>query len=767
MSIRVINGRIVHAWVRNGFYVVRACTSNEHVITGAVTCIRGDQNWIWMASSAGFLRRVRLEELTDSVVKLESKFLTSLSGGENCFHSDYAVPVGEGDIYSISIAAADPCQPGQSHDSCNCIIEVFTSKGYMAFGAHDGKFVESRSLTWRNQTEAVAFVHKMEHGPLRDAIVQPGFSSPALIVISVTGSVRVLPGSNYFHAHAHISERSGFVEVATMNQVPVWQTASHGNDFFVVLGCFRAGIVLFPGENGTLRVSRFLLKAESKILTPQCVVITERTASHLEIEDVRTCRRFSFVLHKESAAIKIDLDSGRKGILSKDQGTDEDQSSTMRNLLRGIEALSERERLYESECKEIENFISSYNAALLFVTTWKERYNLPKLRNERESFCQISINLSSSTASPRLQLPNPSAGREIYVTVSFKNGTGVALGAGWMLRMQVFSHNVAQERDHKNVVPPKTKNGSFSNNSNREVRRIMNYPLEKLEPGAHQAVSFPVVVDTHVPFCVSVALVFHHPVSFALVDEHVDIEVPLLDNFIVDILHLSKPSSNADVTDLSHQLLSSSQVMALLDSSHVEKRRGYPTIFRFEVPVPPNDVREALSFSDHSGSFESPLGAYFSVTVSDVALRDGRKYGLLCASSVALRGVPHVLPFVRAAVLRRLLQALSNKTMTLMRITIRDRENIEQWQQSVWRNADDCLPTMREVETKLAQGLGIYRKNHNKRRNEPRDATDESNAIFSALQSAKDAYALWRRENEHLWTPKGATSVISKKKASL
>lgn len=767
MVVRVINERIVHTWVPNGFFVLHLSKLDEHAIVGAATCARGGVNWIWLASSHGYLRRVRLERETASTIHLEEHFLSGRFESVKkhaAVQSDHACSLDIGDLYSISTANAKSCSSGPPQERCNCVIEVFATRGYTRVGAHDGLVSKPCSLTWQGSTDGVALVQVVREGPLRNAIVQPGFSSPALIVTAATGSVRVVPGSSYFYVHNHMTEGSGLREVANMNQTPVWQTPSRGNDFFVVLGCFRAGIVLFPGKHGTLSVSRFVLKGGSNKLTPYSVVIVEATVNSLTIEEISTGRRTSFAFDRENSTMRIDLDSKRRLTTISNYVTDEDQSSTFRNLLRGIETLGEREKLYESECKSIEELISSYNVALIFVSEWKERNSVSKGCFGGKASCKIAVDLSSATASPRLQLPNPLLGREVFATVSFRNETSVTLGDGWMLRVGVFTDRDFKQYNEMNVSHAINSN-KRTIDGNTQVRRVMSYPLKKVAPGAVQSVSFPVIIDSHAPFNVSVALAFHHPVAFALSEDHVDIEVPLLENFTLDILRLSRPSRNTDIKDTSHELLSSPQVMGLLNPSIVEKQRGYPTISRFEVPFSPRDVREALSFTEPSASFETPLGAHFTVTVADVSLRDGRKTVQLSASSVALRGVPHVLSYVRAAILRLLLQAVSHNSIRLRRIAVRDRENIKNWLQLVVQTSDECLPTLRNAETKLVEALRYFRGNKDGENDGLYHDNQKRDATLSAFQSAKDLYIMWRRENERLWTPKGAASVSDKKHA--
>lgn len=760
MALRIINQHIAQAWLPSGFVVVRTSHSDEHVIAGAATCVMRTKNWVWLASSTAFLRRVRLPTEAVLPLDLEENFLSSLFEADSFPHSDLAISLDVGDLYSISSATIASSNE-DSRGRCVCVLEVFGVKGYVMVGAHDGTIRESSSFNWQNVTDGVAFVHTIRQGPLRNAIVQPGFSSPAIIVFSATGSIRVTAGSSYFNIHSHMANGSGFKEVANMSQTPVWQASDSGNNFVIVLGQFRAGVVLFPNRDGAMCASRFILKGGVERLTQYSITIVEEESGRLVVEEVATGHRTGIVIDRENSNVDIDLDWGRKQLPGNGQVHDEDQSSTLRSLLQGIETLGEREKLHDTDCRSIEDLISSYNAAFLFVSEWKENKTTVNSMDVDQDSCKISVDFVNVGGSPRLQLPNPLVGKEIFLTVSFRNNTGIGLSDGWMLRMRL--RREAESELHQQSQGASVKiSDDLSEKADLRTTRVMTCPVKKVEPGATSSVSFPVVIDSHRPLYISVALAFHHPAAFALSEEHVDIEVGLLDDIVIDILHLAARTTNRDIKDSSHELLASSQVMALFNHELVEKQRGYPTVSRFEVPFCSQDVREVVGMKEPSASFETPLGAQFTVSVADVALRDESKTGQVPACSVALRGVPHVLPFLRAAVLRRLLDAVSQDSLSLRRIVVRDSTKIRHWQKSLVNNADECLPSMRTAETKLVEALRVYRETDEESVELCFDG-QERDAMLSALQSAKSTYGMWRRENEHLWTPKGATYVVKKR----
>lgn len=755
----MVSSNTAQAWLPAGFFVVRTSQADEDGIAGAQTCVRGAENWMWLASSTAFLRRVKFPtEAAPQPLELDEQFLSNLFESEAFSHSDLAVSLDVGGLHSINAStsgsAGDDTQGG-----CDCVLEVFGVRGYAMVGTHDG--IVRESFLWKNAIDAVAFVHMIRQGCLRTAIVPLGFSSPAMVTVSATGLIRASAGSNYFSTRSHSTTGTGIREVANMSQFPVWHMTDPGKNFMIVLGCFRAGVVLFPDKDGTLCASRFVLNGSKERLTRYSVLVVQEENRRLVLEEICSGHRTNVAYDSTTGSLTIDLDWDKRLPVGNGGVQSEDQSSTLRSLLQGIETLGEREKLHDSDCRSLEDLICSYNSALLFVTEWKEKKTLETVKDLGKDSCRIATHLINVGGSPRLQLPNPLVGREIFMTVSFRNNTGVTLGDGWMLRLLVKKESDLTAPG-KSSVPSMNRSDNSNETANMHTTRFMTCPLEKVEPGDSKSVSFPVVIYSHAPLCISVALAFHHPVPFALSDEHIDIEVSLQDDVVFDILHLAKRRSCKDIKDSSHELLASSQLMALFNRDLVEKQRGYATVSRFEVPFPSSDIKQILNFAEHEGSFETPLGAQFTVSVADIALRDDTRTGQIPASSIALRGVPHVLPFIRAALLRRLLNSVAQKLTNAKKIVVRDRPNIRNWQKSLVDTADDCLPSMRTAETRLVEALRLFHEIDENGCIEHCFEGQEREAMLAALQATRAAYGRWRRENEHFWTPKGAVYVEKK-----
>lgn len=756
----MVSSNTAQAWLPAGFVVVRTSQADEHGIAGVATCVRGTENWMWLASSTSFLRRVQVPtETAPPLLELDEQFLSNLFETESFSHSDLSVSLDVGELHSIS-AATSGTAGSEAQGGCDCILEVFGVRGYAMVGTHDG--IVRESLLWENATDAVAFVDIIRRGRLRSAIVSPGFSSPAIVTVSAAGLIRASAGLNYLSTRSHTSTGTGVREVASMSQIPVWHMTDPGKNFMVVLGCFRAGVVLFPNKEGKLCASRFVLKGGKTRLTRYSVVILQEDNCCVVFEELSSGHRTNVAYDSEAGNITINLDFDMRLPVGNGGVPTGDQSSTLRSLLQGIETLGQREKLHDSDCRSLEDLISSYNSALLFVTEWKEKKTMRTAKDIGKDSCRIAVNLVNVGGPPRLQLPDPLFGRTIFMTVSFRNNTGVTLGDGWMLRMHVKKESDSTPRD-KSSVPSMNRRGDGSNETvNVHIASFMTCPLKKVEPGGTKAVSFPIVIHSHAPFCISVALAFHHPVEFALSDKHIDIEVALQNDVVFDIFNLAKRTGCKDIKDSSHELLASSQLMSLFNRELVEKQLGFPTVSRFEVPFPSNDVKQILNFVSPSDSFETPLGAQFTVSVADIALLDDAKTGQLPASSIALRGVPHVLPFIRAAVLRRLLNSAAQKLITTSKIVVRDRPNIRNWQKSLVDTADECLPSVRTAETRLVEGLRLFREIGVNGCIEHCFEGQERDAMLAALQTTRTAYGIWRRENEHFWTPKGALYVGKK-----
>lgn len=755
MATRVVSPHTVQAWLPSGFFVLRSAETDAVPIAAAVTCASGTDSSIWLASSTAFLRHIKLFDDTKlQPIELGKLFLMNTFQEEHFPNSDMAVSLDVGSLSSISsFTAAGAIQ--NSKGSCDCCFEVFGEKGYARVGTHDGSVRES--FLWEEASSSLAIAVSLHNGRLRDAVVPRGFSSSALLTVSFAGQVRVASGSSYSGVRKRANWIDGLNDVLNMYQTPVFHIVDPGSNFMIIVGCSRTGVVLFTDKNKKLASSRFVLKGWRRKLNRYSLLVSEEEDCRIVLEELNCGHRTGFIYDSDKGRVTVDLDFDNKLSGLKNEKPEENHSVALRSLLQGIEDLGERERCHQVHSNSTEALISSYNSAFMFLTEWEEKTS--EGADLLKDSCSISVDTARRDGASSLSLPDPLLGVQVYVSVSFKNCTGISIGSGWMLQLKVWraSCDDAREESSSNRVDLESK--EIGKKTGRVVR-IMTCPVIGIAPDAMKTVSFPVVIDSHAPLTLSVALSFHHPTATPVSDSPVDIEIKLLEGAVIDILDLSKVTTKKDLQDSSHEVLAASQLMRLFDDKLAEKQRGYPLMSRLEVPLTPEAARGILGLASSVNTFESALGADYTISIAPVVLQGtGHRKEKLSTCLVTLWGVPHVLPFVRAAILRRILRGTAKNSTLLTSIVIKNRTNIERWRRSLHEAADECLPSFRRAESRLVEALRMFEEIERGSIEHCFDGNDR-NAMLAALQTAKGSYGMWRRQLEHtLWTPKGAADA--------
>lgn len=751
MDVRIVSAHTVQAWLPAGFFVLRIAEREDQIVAAAATCATATENCVWLASEEGFLRRAKLASAPGlEPVRLHKDFLSSLFEAETFPNSDLAALVDVGCVHSIS-SVADPDSSGDGDSSCHCVIEVFGEKGYARIGTHDGRVKDS--LRWESAGTAVAFSIALRRGRLRDAIVQRGFSSSALLTVSAAGLFRAVPGFCFRDVRLRPSWKEGEHDLVNICQTPVFFAVDPARNFVVFLGRLRSGVVLCSDKNKRLAVSRFVLKGDSKFLKRHSVVLSETEENRIVLEERSSGHRTSFEYNVDAGRIEIQLDCDARLFSVEGEKRSQNQSVTLRSLLRGIEELGERERCFGADSNKAEDFISSYNSALLFVMDWKEKTG--HVRSMLIDSCSVRVHARNIGTVSSLALLETLIGKRVFIVVSFKNNTGIALGKGWMMRLKLWKESVGGNQEQQSGKAPERIPASIAS----DVVRVMTCPVQGVAPKETKTYSFPYDMDSHSPVSLSVGLSFHHPSAAASTENPIDVEVSLRDKLTLDILDFSRPSDDKDALDTSHESLADAQLVRLFDASAVEKQLGYPSVSRLEIPLGPGDAQKLFGLEGPSTVLRSFLGACYTVSISSVTVQSGEAgTENLAVRSVTLRGVPHVIPFVRAALLRRVLVAAGQNPSLLREIVVRGKHNIERWKRSMVEAADNCLPSFRRAESSLVEALRLFEEIE-RGSIEYFSNGHERDSILAALQTAKGSYAMWRRQTERMWTPKGVVNV--------
>lgn len=609
-TTRLLTPHLLHIWHCQNFHILRTARSDP--LSAAAICPHFN---LWLSSA----NRTTIIHLSAS----QATHLPPVS-------FDSARDIGVGNVHALIVNSAD------SHSSlCHCTVDAFGENGFVRVHSN----AETSHYKHTNITYSIAAALLLERGNIVQHIVNVAYAPLAVVTASATGVVRVAPGADILQVIRSAKWSGGGSDVVNLAQRPVLAVTDPAQNFVVVLGVLRAGVVLFPGKDG-IAARRFVLKGGSQQLTSFSMLVVEGEQDvGLVLEESCSGHRTAFSYDSVTQSITVMLDYDNKLHIHFDP---QNQSDTLRNLLQGIQHLSDCEATTQQSCDHAENIISSYNSALLFALEFRQQSG--DGTTHMSHACSLTTEQAPTATSPRFQLPSPLTGRELYIAVSFQNGTGVAMADGWMLRLSI--------RDRK---PASGK--IFPNSDDHYTTSVMTAPFA-VQPSKTRTLSFPVVLDSHAPIEVSVLLVFQHPSETAGKQQPVDIEILLHDWHVLDILNFScKARDNA--LDSSHANLGKAQIMHYFRPQLVEKNRGHPLSVRFELPVPSATVQRILNVGEEKCSFQSLLGAVYTISVSPVSQIHEADKDKLAMCTMTVRSVPHVIPFVRAAVLRRIVEILS------------------------------------------------------------------------------------------------------------
>lgn len=375
--------------------------------------------------------------------------------------------------------------------------------------------------------------------------------------------------------------------------------------------------------------------------------------------------------------------------------------------------------------------------------------------------CTVSLDTVAVAKSPRLHLPSAIAGVECFVTFSFRNTTGVSLANGWLVRL-TLSPSSCNNRQH---CLTKTCDGNtlamnaMGRCTNEKCIAIeeMECPLDVVQPGEKKAMSFPIVITSHSPIYVSIALRFQHSSETLVQNSNhdlLDVQVSLCENLSLDILCMSAVTEKPGEHDSSHEQLPSSSMVRLLNANEERcEMIVQPLAQRFAVPVVPSLVRSILGLNDGMTHFKSLLGAVYSVSVGEM-FESTKKSNQVYGCIVTIRGAPHVLPFVRAGILRKLLND-DNNNVQWPELVVSGRDKLERWRRSNIDCADECHGVVAEAERLVCEASKTLKEVEDNVSEVERCVSLCSGEMKRALLGGQEAYAKWRRANEQVWSALG------------
>eukprot|EP00178_Gracilaria_changii_P010107 TRINITY_DN2945_c0_g1_i1.p1 TRINITY_DN2945_c0_g1~~TRINITY_DN2945_c0_g1_i1.p1 ORF type:complete len:678 (+),score=103.18 TRINITY_DN2945_c0_g1_i1:1818-3851(+) len=359
----------------------------------------------------------------------------------------------------------------------------------------------------------------------------------------------------------------------------------------------------------------------------------------------------------------------------------------IRPLLHAIDRLSLRTAHQSSHEADVQNNLST---------------TLHMLAAIKASPVPLSVTLSMSQYPqghvPNFYLSQPPRTKHVYVIVHLKSTHTSSLSS---LSLRVCVSPYHPQTVSKLPVP----------DSCLPRERAFVAPLPTLSASETTHFSFPLFLGSHAPLKVSVSLLFdvpnEDPLQLALHEQ------------LLDVLSFSTSTTHV-VQDAS---------TALFALPFAKPHQSTMQHSRLCVPYSINQVRSTLGVGPEPKHFQTLLGASFSVLASDTPT---------CV--ITIRAPTHVTPFVRAALLRRLVRT------TPQAIVVKGMSQLRSWRSAVTQSVRRCDSHFSDAEHALVEAVAVFERLQNG------DDGDGVQEWKRALTKAVQAYRAWRREGENVWT---------------
>lgn len=522
----------------------------------------------------------------------------------------------------------------------------------------------------------------LQHAPLRPSPHTPRLALPipagalaatasptgstddtALLAVSISGVVRVLPALPPERVAATLSAPAAPPPVAKLQQEPVLAAVSHNAQFCIVIGALGGcqAVTAASSPDATEPIAqRFHLPTPGPPHSAASISIGYPTPSTLLISCVENGAFVSVTSLPSSpqtsspsstpSASPLIISSGRRAspcspLLPAATTPEPHQiSSSLRRLLRDIDAASTRRDLVLRAASRADAALASLNAATSFALAANAD---PRGLGVRAQV--LVVDADSVAAAPG---PLPWAGARAQVVVRLTSEAAVDLGDGWCVQLRV------RVRPPEKPFPPALQafarrpagggatggdgdgggvsegigvesslpgDGGASKEGeegvgdkyralNASIVQTMALPLGKLLRGATRDYPFAVDLKSHAPIRACVSLVFHRLRSEDLYNSvalgasssslspdgdapaEAILRVGLLSQRRVDILDLSSAVAEDDLReDSSHLLLPNARISAFLDPRRARRQQpSVQTSTRVDVPLETGRIADAL-----------------------------------------------------------------------------------------------------------------------------------------------------------------------------
>lgn len=770
MPVTFFSQAAIHTTIQQNFYVTENPALHRSNIVAACACASQSDNLLLLVSPRGHFRHY---VLTSPLSCLPPNFFTASSAKyPNVPNRAVKLKTAFGNVISVSDLKSQ-CLPTSPNSECDCRLAICTVNAYLEFSFHTMRVTSS--FSWVNPRNAISYVISLPSGPLRQSCAPHSSHASAVIATTSNGTVHVTNGFRLLSVMRYLALQNSSSDVLNLFQSPVLCRADSAGCFVCIIGSYGSCVVLYPNIRGRLTPKRFLLLIPPSRLISASLVVRHCRPGHLTIEHVPTTHTVTIDYDCQSSKLTI-VQHEPNPFCSAPRQQFSSCENTLRSLLCGIEDVSKQHAHANVESLALQRLISSYNSALLFVLEWNQRGDTVRPSRQLAESCSVLIQTVAAPDSPSFHVPVPLAGRCCFLTIKFCNCTGILMSHGWTLHVRLSPvplqvNNRSKPSDDFSSADSQKPPPSLCEDV-PTVAREMYAPLGEVAPNKDATISFPLTVDSHAPFYVSVSLRFQRPPAVQhVLREAFDVAVDVLNDVTIDIIDLSHICDSPKDHDACHQHLRNHSLSRYFsNSTDADNRQFHPSLSRFDLPFPQNKLREALGLPGQKTDmhFQSILGAQYTVALTDYSPLEEKSNTSNSVTVIAIQAVPHVGPFVRSAIIRRAIANLSHKNdndegpalrkLTLPEIVVQGGGNIERWQRGIMDTTDEALKYLRAAETALVGVMNTYE-----------DVGSEQTRTFSCRQgrerevlqhcvsAASTAYTEWRRQTETVWSMSGGT----------
>lgn len=724
MTLRIASDRVVHVWRASAFGVLRLGPS----IDGEVACAAFGEapDSFWVGLSDGRIACTSLSRCAGGggVVDLADDFL----------NEEQTVSADVGRLKGLVV----PAKGG-------CVLEAFGDVGWECF---DGNRRTIQSGAWGENTEAVTHAAVLGKGRLRRAVAGDG----AVLSVDAGGCIRVVRARSLADA---VGGRTRAAVEADMSQPAAVVGLSPKGECAVIVGELRAVVVLYVAGGDELSVARAYIPGEEAAIDPTGARVVFLDDGRVRVSAGEGGRRLAVSFDADGhPCFKTESD---ELCGAPEDGGGEDASKhvgeALKGLLRGIEQAATLTDAAEERGRRAERRLASLNASLLFAL--QSNAKSPKACIE----CTFTGSLVPAAGSASFYVQPTWVGVNAFVNVELKSVCDIAVGAGWNVRLTVESMLGSLPDPPRRELDRGTRANGGENTDDADMQGSLQpaelpqptratqltAPLPGLAARGTRTVSFPLALESHAPLRVSAELHYtlastpaEIPAPFARAPARSrGLAVRLAAGTVLDALDFVLPV-DAGSTEVAPSGLRHARLAHALGGA-VSTPESLPLSSRIALPAGNARVLAALSPIHPPAAFTTFLGAACALEPGPPSDGD--------ITLLTLRAPPDALPFLRAAVLRRVRRG------PLAPVHAASARTGIMWANALRKTADEAVPSLAPAEkavrdlTALADAVG------DEGRLELCARGEDARALRRAVVALEEVTRGWRERARGVWDP--------------